>query len=237
MPAHNLTLYAKWTANTDTKYTVEHFRQALDGSYPVVPDDTETLTGTTDTDTQAVAKSYEGFTAGEVTQSKIRGDGSTVVRIEYARDAYAVSFDANGHGTAPAGLSVKYGAPVSDPGVLSETGYTFGGWYADKDCTQSWDFADDTMPAHNLTLYAKWTANADPTPDPDPTPEPTPDPDPKPSPEPAPGKKDDGKAAKQKTVKQEAVLAETGSSVAAVSVAVAVLLSVAACVTLLRRRH
>ena len=38
-------------------------------------------------------------------------------------------------------------------------GYTFAGWYTDTDFTTAWNFANDTMPDNNLTLYAKWTKN------------------------------------------------------------------------------
>ncbi|NMN02025.1 InlB B-repeat-containing protein [Bifidobacterium panos] len=153
-------LYAQWKPNTDTKYTVQHFKQALDGSYPQTPDESETLTGTTGDDTKAAAKSYEGFTAGAVTQQKIAADGTAKVRIEYTRNAYTASFDANGHGTAPAKQSdVKYGAKLTEPAALSADGYAFGGWYMDKACTQAWDFSKSTMPAKNVTLYAKWTVN------------------------------------------------------------------------------
>ncbi|NMN01588.1 Listeria-Bacteroides repeat domain [Bifidobacterium sp. DSM 109963] len=160
MPAGNLTLFAKWGPASDTKYTVKLFRQALDGSYGSEPDVVQVLTGETNADTVAVARSYEGFTAEPFSQQKIAADGSTVVTIRYARNAYTVSFNAKGHGTAPAARSgVKYGATLDNPGGLSAEGYTFGGWYADEACTQVWDFTADTMPANDVTLYAKWTVN------------------------------------------------------------------------------
>ena len=60
----------------------------------------------------------------------------------------------------------------SDLQALAPTreGYTFGGWYADKDCT---DGPVITITATTSTLYAKWTAVEDP--DPEPTPEPEPE--------------------------------------------------------------
>lgn len=35
-------------------------------------------------------------------------------------------------------------------------GYFFAGWYLDKDCTQEFNFDEETMPAKNITVYAKW---------------------------------------------------------------------------------
>ncbi|NMN01945.1 cell wall/surface repeat protein, partial [Bifidobacterium sp. DSM 109963] len=162
------TFTAQWDANTNTEYTVEHYLQSVDNDdeYTLQSEDTETGHGTTDQDTDAKAKSYPGFKAPtEVTQSKIAGNGKTVVKIYYTRDKYDVTFDANGHGTAPEKVTgVKYEAQVAKPAAdPSEAGYTFGGWYEDQKCTDAkkWDFATSKMPANNLTLYAKWTANTD----------------------------------------------------------------------------
>ena len=49
--------------------------------------------------------------------------------------------------------------PTEDEAVYKY--HTFAGWYTDKELTQPW--TGTTMPAHDLTLYAKWEEN---TPDP-----------------------------------------------------------------------
>lgn len=70
-----------------------------------------------------------------------------------------VTYDANGHGTAPApktGLS--YNDTLTQPTSPTETGYTFGGWYKEAACTNAWNFATDKV-TQNTTLYAKWTIN------------------------------------------------------------------------------
>ena len=36
---------------------------------------------------------------------------------------------------------------------------TYAGWYRDSACTDPWDFATDTMPAGNLSLYLKWDSD------------------------------------------------------------------------------
>src|SRR5574344_1217820 len=56
----DIVITATYTANTNTKYTVEHYQEDLDGTtYTKV--DTETLDGTTDSTAEYAAKSYEGF--------------------------------------------------------------------------------------------------------------------------------------------------------------------------------
>ena len=71
---------------------------------------------------------------------------------------HTVTFDANGHGTAPEGQCITDGGTATNPGNLSTTGYTFGGWYTDQACNNAWDFENDVV-TENITLYAKWTAN------------------------------------------------------------------------------
>ncbi len=76
--------------------------------------------------------------------------------IAYTYDV-KVTFNANGHGTAPTAKTVLKGAQVSAPTAPTATGYTFGGWYKDADCTNAFDF--NTAITANITLYAKWTAD------------------------------------------------------------------------------
>ena len=152
-----VTLYAKWAARADVPYTVNHFLQAVDGSYDMSrPDESQTLTGVTDTNTAAKAKTYEGFVPGVFAQGKIAGDGSTVVSIKYARNEYGITYDPKG-GTLPDSVPKTrvYGEETKLP-APSKNGYTFDGWY-DENGNKI-----DTIPADakGVTVAAKWTANA-----------------------------------------------------------------------------
>ncbi|MBQ3417831.1 MAG: InlB B-repeat-containing protein [Ruminococcus sp.] len=71
---------------------------------------------------------------------------------------YTVTFNANGHGTAPASQTVVSGGKATEPTAPTASGYTFGGWYKESSCTNKWNFTSDTVTS-NKTLYAKWTAN------------------------------------------------------------------------------
>lgn len=73
---------------------------------------------------------------------------------------YTVSFNANGHGTAPADQKVVkdgYATKPADP--TTEDGYTFENWYTDEDCTDQWHFKKDAVTS-DMVLYAKWTKNS-----------------------------------------------------------------------------
>ena len=69
---------------------------------------------------------------------------------------YTVTFNANGHGTAPDSQDIVSGGKVTEPTAPTASGYTFGGWYKEAGCTNAWNFSTDTVTS-NKTLYAKWT--------------------------------------------------------------------------------
>lgn len=112
----SIELYAQWTPDTDTPYTVEHYKASEDGSYSSVPDETESLTGTTGKLTAATAKTYPGFTAQAFSQQTIAGDGSTVVSIHYVRDAATATSTST---STSQGSTLPYtGDPGLSPAVL-----------------------------------------------------------------------------------------------------------------------
>lgn len=68
-----------------------------------------------------------------------------------------VSFDSNGGSEVPS-QSVILGERAAKPDNPSKAGYSFAGWYSDKELSQAYDF---TVPVTaDLTLYAKWTRNS-----------------------------------------------------------------------------
>lgn len=83
-PTASATVEARYVANTDTAYKVEHYKKAHGGDY--VLSDTENKTGTTDTTVNASPKAYDGykFNAKASTMSgTIAGDGSLVLKAYY----------------------------------------------------------------------------------------------------------------------------------------------------------
>lgn len=78
--------------------------------------------------------------------------------------SYTVEFETNG-GSAIADKTVDKGDKITKPASPTKEGYTFAGWYSDKELTQEYDFGKDVT--GNITLYAKWTENENiPTPSP-----------------------------------------------------------------------
>ena len=147
------TLYALWTANTNTPYVVKHYKEQLDGKYPAEADDTDNLTGTTAASVTPAVNSYEGFTAPSTQTVSIAADGSTVVTYQYTRNSYNLSWNVN-EGDALTGEytsgNVKYEAAITQPNTPTRTGYTFIGWSLAE--------IPATMPANNLEFIAQWAA-------------------------------------------------------------------------------
>ena len=95
--------------------------------------------------------------SGATTESKKSSNG-TYVPISN----YTVTFDTNG-GSAVEPQTVKQGGRVQKPAANpTKSGYTFAGWYADAALKNSYDFA--LAVERDLTIFAKWNQNADPTP-------------------------------------------------------------------------
>ena len=87
----NVTLTAHWQGNPNTRYTVIHWQENVDDDNFSFQE-SETKTGTAGETTAASAKSYEGFTAREIEQQTISGDGSTIVNVYYERNEYTINF-------------------------------------------------------------------------------------------------------------------------------------------------
>jgi len=99
---------------------------------------------------------YNGLAAGSasLTGTVVKNQTKNV-RLSYS-SIHTVNF-VSAHGTVPASQSVKNGEQATCPAALSETGYTFGGWYSDSGFKNAWDFTNGRV-TKDTTLYAKWTA-------------------------------------------------------------------------------
>lgn len=78
---------------------------------------------------------------------------SFTLYAKWSINQYTISFDSNS-GSAVSPLTQNYNTAVSAPADPTKTGHDFGGWYSDSGLTQTYTFS--TMPAGNITLYAKW---------------------------------------------------------------------------------
>lgn len=89
-------------------------------------------------------------------QRTSNGASITDISVTYA-SAYSVTFNANGHGTAPSSQNVTPGEKATKPNDLDAGAeWLFKGWYSNSNCTgNAFDF-ENTAINSDTTLYAKW---------------------------------------------------------------------------------
>lgn len=143
------TVYAGWTANTNTKYTVEHQEEQLDGTYKTVS--TDYLTGTTDTTVTPNTNNYSGFTSPSEQDMNIDGDGNATIIYKYTRNSYELSVvQGEGIDSVTGSGTYKYGQPVVIS-AIANAGYRI------KNYTGGATSATFRMPARNITVMVNGT--------------------------------------------------------------------------------
>ena len=157
-----LELVAKWDINQYTvKFVSEHGSfadQTIEHGKPI---DTDKLT----------IPEVEGYTFGGWYADENRTiefdftkpiKRNTTVYAKWTAKDYEVSFITE-HGKTPTSQNVKYNGTATDPGKLTEEGYTFIGWYTDDTYDTEFDFR--TPITSDTKVYAKWEKNAPVLPD------------------------------------------------------------------------
>ncbi|EAD7633083.1 BspA family leucine-rich repeat surface protein [Listeria monocytogenes] len=71
----------------------------------------------------------------------------------FEKKEYTVTFDVEGKQKQQA---VLFEELITEPTVPNKAGYAFTGWYDAKAGGTKWDFSTDTMPAKEVTLYARF---------------------------------------------------------------------------------
>jgi len=158
-------------------YSVSYDGNGSDGG-SVPTDDTEYQSGDPITVAQPGTMSRSGYTfsgwntADDGTgTSQAAGSSLTIGSADvtlYAQwtsePVYSVSYDGNGSdgGSVPTDdTEYQSGDPitVAQPGTMSRSGYTFGGWNTDPDGDGTLYFGGSSfnMPSENVTLYAQWS--------------------------------------------------------------------------------
>lgn len=158
-----LNLVAKWDIN---KYTVQFV-----SDYGSFEDQTIEYGETIDTDKLTIPEvegyTFDGwYTTNDTHSTKFDFStpitGDTTVYAKWTAKDYEVSFITE-HGKTPTSQNVKYNGTATNPGELTEDGYTFIGWYTDDTYDTEFDF---TKPIKsNTKVYAKWEKNAPVLPD------------------------------------------------------------------------
>lgn len=136
---------------TGGKYELHHSDTTPGTGYRVTDEDRYPITGFT-------FKTYTAEQGGNWFDGYYeKYDGA---RFYYTRNSYNIVF-ING-GAEDKTLSKKYQQDISDANYTptapaGKVGYEFAGWYDNELCEgTAYNFTSKTMPANNITLYAKW---------------------------------------------------------------------------------
>ena len=136
---------------TGGKYELHHSDTTPGTGYSVTDEDRYPITGFT-------FKTYTAEQGGNWFVGYYeKYDGA---RFYYTRNSYNIVF-ING-GAEDKTLSKKYQQDISDANYTptapaGKVGYEFAGWYDNELCEgTAYNFTSKTMPANNITLYAKW---------------------------------------------------------------------------------
>lgn len=157
-----LELVAKWDIN---KYTVQFV-----SDYGSFADQTIEHGKTIKTDELTIPPvegfTFDGWYADDAYKTEFDFStpitGNTTVYAKWTANDYEVSFITE-HGKTPTSQNVKYNGTATNPGELTEDGYTFIGWYADEAHKTKFDFS--TPITSDTKVYAKWEKNAPVLPD------------------------------------------------------------------------
>ncbi len=156
MPGHSMSFTAVLTPNENTPFTVEHYVQNERGTYVWVK--TETGYGTTDTEVGAymdgLLMEVDNTTPTYDDAITINGDGSTVVKVRYARtDLHTATFY-NAEGRIVGRDYFTNGSPAVTPPVLEvPEGQMVQWYYVDENDERVYEIPDP-MPAHDMDFHA-----------------------------------------------------------------------------------
>ena len=141
----NITLYAKWAANT---YTITFDTAGGSEIAPITQD-----YGTVITAPEAPTREGYTFIGWDKEIPTTMPAENMTVTAQWEINQYTITFDTNG-GSEIAPITQDYGTVITAPADPTREGYTFMGW--DQEIPK-------TMPAENITLKARWKDIEKPT--------------------------------------------------------------------------
>ncbi len=141
----NITLYAKWAANT---YTITFDTAGGSEIAPITQD-----YGTVITAPEAPTREGYTFIGWDKEIPTTMPAENMTVTAQWEINQYTITFDTNG-GSEIAPITQDYGTAITAPADPTREGYTFIGW--DMEIPK-------TMPAENITLKARWKDIEKPT--------------------------------------------------------------------------
>lgn len=153
------TLYAVWEANRNR--LIFNGSGATSGGMDEMSIKTDESTVLTECGFAKIGYSFKGWATENNGSVKYTNKATYIMGAESSYTLYAVwqinqytiTLELNGGTASKNSITQDYNSVVDSP-VATRSGYDFVEWYADSDFAVVYNFS--TMPAENITVYAKW---------------------------------------------------------------------------------
>ena len=153
------TLYAVWEANTNR--LIFNGNGATSGGMDEMSIKTDESTSLTDCGFAKIGYSFKGWATeidGNVKYTNkatytMGTESSYTLYAVWQINQYTITLELNGGTASKNSITQDYNTIV-EPLETTRSGYDFVEWYADSDFATVYNFS--TMPAENITVYAKW---------------------------------------------------------------------------------
>ena len=160
MPLNGATFYERGKSGYNTMVASYYLETISGGKYEL--DHQDTVYGEDDSVTKEDRYAITGFKLNESKSTRI-GRAYNGAKFYYDRESYSIVF--MNKGAKDSDVSRKYQQDISDVNYTPTkpagvpANFMFAGWYDNELCEgTAYVFDGKTMPAQNITLYAKWQA-------------------------------------------------------------------------------
>ncbi|MBR3769567.1 MAG: leucine-rich repeat protein [Lachnospiraceae bacterium] len=156
------TLYAKWNPNAyklhynlnyENAQNIESKTVIFDESYGELED--VARTGYTFAGWYTLPQNGEPVTAETICTN----DTDTTIYAQWLVNQYTITFDANGGSVDITEMVVTFDSVYGELPIPTREGYTFKGWYTDKEAGQLIEKDVKVSITQSQTVYARWEAN------------------------------------------------------------------------------
>jgi len=153
----NLTLYAKWNINN---YTITFNSEGGSVIDPITAEYNEAVNAPQPPEKTGYTFSgwyIDSEKNGEQYSFSTMPAEDLILFADWTINDYTITFNSN-DGSSVNPITADFGTEITAPVAPVKEGYSFVGWYSNSSLTGNiYEFT--TVPAENITLYAKWSVN------------------------------------------------------------------------------
>jgi uncharacterized repeat protein (TIGR02543 family) len=157
MPAENITLYAIWIIN---QYTISFVSNGGSSINPINDDFGSDITEPEPPTREGYT--FDGWFSNEALTevyefSSIPAENITLY-AKWLINSYTISFESLG-GSLVDPITQDFNTTLTGPINPTRNGFTFAGWYEERELINLFSFDEARVPAKNIELFAKWVVD------------------------------------------------------------------------------